>query len=660
VPISSPETALPKVSKWVRKGKRIEVYAPSKRWREAEVVKVHPDGATVHYAGYDSQFDEKILHSEGRLRPYGELRTTHLQNLKASFVYQGTLGACPGCGVEMQCTNPRALGYIPPDKFEQEPEDSFNKPLSADDEVRLLLQEEGAAELAASRVSTKTTQSRYQVTANVFLDIRKEPNIDSELQGESLGIGEVFEVAEIYRSADARTYFRLADGRGWVFDWALVKGARVPLIAPVDDGVAKIKEQKKSHQKVCQRCWSLWHYNDCDEAFRPAFGSPVCDELTADSFREMLVSTLKPVTAACVLAVVDVFDFGPSFKLLEFLGRTLQGKKGVRVRVVANKIDLLPKDVNMARIRGWVMREAQEAGLRVRLTDVFPVSCHRKEGIKAIAQLLENEDAPPAFYVVGAANAGKSSLLNRLALQKRKGPGQLSAAASDGFVVSALPGTTLKPLVMKYQRGNSKLVDMPGLLVPGSLAERLSLEDLKLILPQTRGARRITLHMMEGNSILLGGLAMIEMFQGRPFQFTVFSSEKLVVHRTQTEKALGVARRLAGGKLLPPVSKDRFEDLQPWEPHVFELEGTGWHEACCDIVFHGLGWVSITGCGPCTVKAHAPKGVDVTLRREPLMPFEAKWTGVKYKGRLGWFHIGKYTTRGNDAGRVRTKIGKRF
>lgn len=35
------------------------------------------------------------------------------------------------------------------------------------------------------------------------------------------------------------------------------------------------------------------------------------------------------------------------------------------------------------------------------------------------------------------------------------------------------------------------------------------------------------------------------------------------------------------------------------------------------------------------LEAHAPEGVEIS-QREPLMPFEAKWTGVKYRGFPGW------------------------
>ncbi|CAE7366866.1 yqeH [Symbiodinium pilosum] len=639
-----------------KKGKRVEVLAPSKRWREAQVIKVGGGIARVHYMGYDSMFDEDVPLDQGRLRSFGQLRAQRLKDRQEGFVLQLEAGCCPGCGVRLQCTDKMALGYIPPDKMVHEEEaDDESKPLNAEDEVALLMKEDGAMERNSFELPGKSAQRDFKVVANVFLDIRKEPDVNAERTGESLAFGEQFQVSEIVRSADSRTYFRLSDGRGWVFDRGCVRGAMTQLVAPVTDGLSAKKLARESRQSVCMRCWGLWQYNDCDDILRPAYGGSqvqASDELTSEAFEKLLSKTLEPVTEASIFAVVDVFDFGPSFTLLEYVARELEGKPKVRVRIIANKIDLLPPDTSRPRLRGWVAREAHRAGhSKIKIMDVYPISCHTGEGVKAVSEILEQNNAPGEHYVVGAANAGKSSLLNRLALRKRRGVGRVAAEDQRGFVVSVLPGTTLRPITMKFQLGNTKLVDMPGLLVPGSMAERLTLEDLKVITPQKKEALRLTFHMDEGRTLLLGALARIDFVKGRPFQLTVFISERVKIHRTRIEKAARICKEWAGERLIPPVDPRRYDSLLPWESHQFSFTGTGWDEACADVVFPGLGWVSITGCGDCVVEAHAPAGVQVTAR-EPLMPHEARWTGVKYRGFPGWYKINGRSTRGFDAGKA--------
>jgi len=50
------------------------------------------------------------------------------------------------------------------------------------------------------------------------------------------------------------------------------------------------------------RCWGLWHYNDCDDDLRPAYGGAgagasagsSAQELTAEAFETLLSDTLRP------------------------------------------------------------------------------------------------------------------------------------------------------------------------------------------------------------------------------------------------------------------------------------------------------------------------------------------------------------------------------
>jgi hypothetical protein len=52
-------------------------------------------------------------------------------------------------------------------------------------------------------------------------------------------------------------------------------------------------------------------------------------------------------------------------------------------------------------------------------------------------------------------------------------------------------------------------------------------------------------------------------------------------------------------------------------------------ESCVDIVFPGVGWVSLTGVGAMKVRTVAAGGTSATIR-EPLMPFEARNTTKRF------------------------------
>lgn len=45
----------------------------------------------------------------------------------------------------------------------------------------------------------------------------------------------------------------------------------------------------------------------------------------------------------------------------------------------------------------------------------------------------------------------------------------------------------------------------------------------------------------------------------------------------------------------------------------------------------GLGWVAITGSGSCRIKISVP-GDTLVSRRESLLPFESRSTGVRFTG----------------------------
>ena len=71
-----------------------------------------------------------------------------------------------------------------------------------------------------------------------------------------------------------------------------------------------------------------------------------------------------------------------------------------------------------------------------------------------------------------------------------------------------------------------------------------------------------------------------------------------------------------------------------FEEHVFEIDGRGWDEAAVDVVIPGLGWVSVTGSGSCTVSVEAPRPTAV-VTREPLVAVpirETRKTLVKFTG----------------------------
>ena len=400
----------------------------------------------------------------------------------------------------------------------------------------------------------------------------------------------------------------------------------------------------------CVRCYQLTNYGHTR--------GNVATAISTD-FRALLQSRLVEGGAvpAVVLLLVDVLDLHTSVirGLRELIGRRH------RVLIVVNKIDLLPSGYGENRLRAWIKAECDRYGVFYHAVQL--VSAKTGEGLQALmrkaAELAgKHEDGPRRdMYLVGAVNTGKSSLLNKLLERGAvdKGEWQSDAALTS----SILPGTTLGlvgfPLVPAR---DGRIYDTPG-VTDHPLSSALTVAELKAVLPM-RPLVPVTYRLVEGQCILLGGLARIDHVQGRPFFFTAYISQNVTVHLTSAKRmdepstaadsVEGVTgmqhlfRLHAGSMLAPPFDYARFTELGLGRGPslLFDLQGRGWGEAGEDVVFPGVGWVAVTGSGIVRVRASIALSERLQseeeeervlpFAREPLMPFDARWSTRAFHG----------------------------
>lgn len=108
-------------------------------------------------------------------------------------------------------------------------------------------------------------------------------------------------------------------------------------------------------------------------------------------------------------------------------------------------------------------------------------------------------------------------------------------------------------------------------------------------------------------------------------------SNDIKLHWTDTNNVPAFLDKHVGTLVSPPASPARGAELGPCASYDFDVDGSGWKSSSSDIVLAGLGWVSITGAGPCTIRVTVPKGVTVS-QREPLLPFEARSSSATFSG----------------------------
>ncbi|CAN8077233.1 unnamed protein product [Agarophyton chilense] len=394
--------------------------------------------------------------------------------------------------------------------------------------------------------------------------------------------------------------------------------------------------EDKPKRVVCQRCYRLTHYGAIEPNLRvpPSISEEnrhVPTELSPEKFRRNL-EALKKINSV-IIYLVDIFDFHGTF--IPDL-RDIVGARNP-VLLAVNKVDLLPSDMKATRVETWIKQECAELGLSD-IARVHLISSTKGQNVRELladaVRLAKKRRSD--IYVIGAANVGKSTFINRLiSLQNRKrskprgkNRGSVSSV-TDALTTSVVPGTTLD--VIKIPLGSSlSLYDTPGLMMPHQLTNYLDSKDLRAVLP-SKTIERVSFRLGEGKALYIGGMARIEVVSGRPFFFTSFFSPEVKVHPGKAEGAIEFTEKHVGEFLKPPSSLEAYEDLGEWTTKSFTAKGEGWKRSCADIVLSGLGWVALTGAGDLNVRICVPRGVGV-FTRESLMPFETQKGVSSYTG----------------------------
>ena len=398
-------------------------------------------------------------------------------------------------------------------------------------------------------------------------------------------------------------------------DGADVDGDDWESIAARKRAEREARRRESPETVVCARCYSLRNYgkvkNEAAEILMPSFdfGRVVGDRL----------SRLGP-GGAVVLCLVDLVDFDGSFPVdaVDILSPYV-ANESVDVLLVGTKVDLLPTQCTRARVTSFVRRRAKDLGLK-RASGVHLVSAHSGMGVNILSEQLETLlDEGREVWVVGAQNAGKSSLINRLS-KKYGGPGP----EDGGPLASHLPGTTLGVVKLPGLLPNgSDVYDTPGLLQPFQVSGRLTAEEARAVLPRKRLAPR-TYRAEIGSSVHIGGLARIDVVDGpqRTLYLTVWASHDVPTHymvKGEGGKADAFYEKHAGGKLSPPVGENRVAQLGEWGCRTVTVYGESWQRSDRDISIGGLGWVGVGVSGNASFRVWTHEGVQVETR-EALVP----------------------------------------
>lgn len=340
-----------------------------------------------------------------------------------------------------------------------------------------------------------------------------------------------------------------------------------------------MKNKESMDEVYCKRCFRLRHYNEVQDV-----------ELTDDDFLNMLQELNQE--NALIVNLIDIFDINGSIisGIQRFAGQN-------PIIFVANKIDLLPKSLKPARLRQRITEQAHSYGIRPQ--NVYLISALSKKSVEEFMQKIEKERKGKSVYIVGTTNVGKSTLVNQII--------QNATESENTITTSYFPGTTLGKIEIPLD-DNNVLVDTPGIIQKSQMSYYLTPKELKIATPRKEVKPR-SYQLNEGQTVFYGGLARFDYIQGDGNQsFVFYASNEINLHRTKTEKADDLyANHL--GELLAPPYKESPKALPKLKRYEFTVKEPS------DIVFSGLGWVSIDD-SETKIAGWAPEGVDVIIRKQ--------------------------------------------
>ena len=338
------------------------------------------------------------------------------------------------------------------------------------------------------------------------------------------------------------------------------------------------KPIKEDEDIYCKRCFKMRNY-----------GEVIPTQLDEHDYREMLDTIDHD---ALIVKVIDLFDIEgsiiPSIAKLPSSGR---------VFIVANKRDILPKNVRDSKIEHTLRKVLSDYGIKP--IDIVIVSAKKNWNIDQLMDKLVSAAKGRDMYLVGATNAGKSTLLNHMI--------QASAEKTVSPITTFYAtGTTQGFIPIPFE--NSTLYDTPGLFKSNHLSSHLDAKSQKAVQP-TKEVKPIVYQLEVNQTIFLGGLARIDFIKGLPSSFVVNVSENVSVHRTKMLNATDFYNKHVTTLLTPPFEK---EGELKFKVHQFPLD----REEKRDIVIPGLGFITVKGTG--IVRLYTPYGITA-YQREALI-----------------------------------------
>ena len=239
---------------------------------------------------------------------------------------------------------------------------------------------------------------------------------------------------------------------------------------------------------LCERCFRIKHYNDYKVVTK-----------TNNDFIPILENISK--SNDLVLLVVDLFNIDDLSLIRKYLKND--------ILLVLTKRDLLPKSVSFDKLYNY--------DYKINYIDKIIISSSKNYNFDELLDKINKYKKSNSVYVVGYTNAGKSTMINKLIYNYSDNKTEITT--------SPLPSTTLNTIEINL--GDFTLIDTPGLLSEGDIANYVNGEDLKRIIPK-KEIKPITYQIKGNQTIVVDNYLMIE---ANDIDLTFYISNNLKIER---------------------------------------------------------------------------------------------------------------------------------
>ena len=256
------------------------------------------------------------------------------------------------------------------------------------------------------------------------------------------------------------------------------------------------------------------------------------------------------------------------------------------------------------------------------------------ERVKELSRSKNLELAVPGHYAI------KHTLLEKVEGKEDR------MMYSNTVDLETVPGTSLPDRLDPDERVWGKHChDTPGTVSQDQIINLLTTSEVGRVLPVSP-VRPRTLLLRTGHSLLLGGLARLDLITARsdlhPVRVTVFCSDQLPVNIVKTDGvenflAVAVNRHILGvpeaqRAEMPELAGEEVEVEGVWGSGRGDYDGPGWRGAA-DIVLSSSGWVMVSPSQGETAafRAFTPGGRGI-YSRQPFLPNSINYRGKRIVG----------------------------